>query len=46
MLRPGPELVAGLGGLHGFTGWAGPFLTDSGHAELTGLGPAVATPRR
>jgi serine protease Do len=22
------------------------FLTDSGHAELTGLGPALATPRR
>jgi queuine tRNA-ribosyltransferase len=30
MLRPGPETVAALGGLHGFMGWTGPILTDSG----------------
>jgi queuine tRNA-ribosyltransferase len=30
LLRPGPELVAELGGLHAFAGWGGPMLTDSG----------------
>ncbi len=30
MLRPGDELIARLGGLHGFTNWHGPILTDSG----------------
>lgn len=30
LLRPGPSLVAALGGLHGFTNWPGPMLTDSG----------------
>lgn len=30
LLRPGPELVRQLGGLHGFMGWPGPILTDSG----------------
>ena len=29
-LRPGVDVVAGLGGLHGFMGWDGPILTDSG----------------
>ena len=29
-LRPGIDVVAGLGGLHGFMGWSGPILTDSG----------------
>ena len=28
--RPGEETIRGLGGLHGFTGWHGPWLTDSG----------------
>jgi queuine tRNA-ribosyltransferase len=37
MLRPGPELVAALGGLHGFTPWAGPFLTDSGGYQVMSL---------
>jgi queuine tRNA-ribosyltransferase len=37
MLRPGAELVAGLGGLHGFTGWSGPFLTDSGGYQVFSL---------
>ena len=29
-LRPGVEVVRGLGGLHRFMGWAGPVITDSG----------------
>jgi queuine tRNA-ribosyltransferase len=37
MLRPGPALVAALGGLHGFTGWRGPFLTDSGGYQVFSL---------
>jgi queuine tRNA-ribosyltransferase len=37
MLRPGDELVASLGGLHGFTGWRGPFLTDSGGYQVFSL---------
>lgn len=30
LLRPGPEAVERLGGLHRFMGWPGPILTDSG----------------
>ena len=37
MLRPGDALVAELGGLHGFTGWDGPFLTDSGGYQVFSL---------
>ena len=37
MLRPGDALVASLGGLHGFTGWSGPFLTDSGGYQVFSL---------
>ena len=40
MLRPGEKTVAALGGLHGFTGWRRPYLTDSGGYQvfsLTGL---------
>lgn len=37
MLRPGDALVAGLGGLHGFTGWSRPFLTDSGGYQVFSL---------
>jgi queuine tRNA-ribosyltransferase len=36
-LRPGPEVVAELGGLHGFMGWDGPMLTDSGGFQLFSL---------
>ncbi len=39
MLRPGDELVRDLGGLHGFTGWSGPFLTDSGGYQVFSLTP-------
>jgi queuine tRNA-ribosyltransferase len=35
--RPGAELIAGQGGLHGFTGWRGPWLTDSGGYQVTSL---------
>jgi queuine tRNA-ribosyltransferase len=37
MLRPGDALVESLGGLHGFTGWEGPFLTDSGGYQVFSL---------
>src|SRR5262245_55889460 len=33
-LRPGEEVVASLGGLHGFTGWKRPILTDSGGYQV------------
>jgi queuine tRNA-ribosyltransferase len=37
-LRPGHELVKELGGLHGFTGWRKPILTDSGGFQVYSLG--------
>jgi tRNA-guanine transglycosylase len=37
-LRPGPELVAQLGGLHGLMAWTRPILTDSGGFQLFSLG--------
>ena len=41
MLRPGAETIAGLGGIHGFTGWAGHTLTDSGGYQVFSLGADV-----
>ncbi len=38
LLRPGPERVRALGGLHGFAGWKGPWLTDSGGFQVMSLG--------
>lgn len=38
MLQPGPEIVADAGGLHNFTGWRGPMLTDSGGFQIFSLG--------
>jgi queuine tRNA-ribosyltransferase len=35
--RPGEEVIARAGGLHGFTGWRGPWLTDSGGYQVTSL---------
>jgi queuine tRNA-ribosyltransferase len=35
--RPGETVIAELGGLHGFTGWRGPWLTDSGGYQVTSL---------
>jgi len=52
--RPGESVVAGLGGLHNFSGWHGPWLTDSGGFQVTSLadravvdedGVAFASPR-
>ena len=37
MLRPGAERVAALGGLHTFSGWSGPILTDSGGFQVMSL---------
>jgi queuine tRNA-ribosyltransferase len=37
MLRPGAERVARLGGLHKFTGWERPILTDSGGFQVMSL---------
>ncbi len=41
MLRPGADVVAGLGGLHRFMGWNGHLLTDSGGFQVFSLGPRV-----
>jgi queuine tRNA-ribosyltransferase len=35
--RPGDELIAELGGLHAFSGWEGPILTDSGGFQVFSL---------
>jgi queuine tRNA-ribosyltransferase len=37
MLRPGEAAVEALGGLHAFTGWDGPILTDSGGFQVFSL---------
>ncbi len=37
-LRPGIDVVERLGGLHAFTGWPGPILTDSGGFQVWSLG--------
>jgi queuine tRNA-ribosyltransferase len=36
-LRPGSEIVRDLGGLHAFTGWNRPMLTDSGGFQVFSL---------
>ena len=36
-LRPGPEVVANLGGIHSFMGWEGPIMTDSGGFQVFSL---------
>ena len=40
-MRPGAETVAELGGLHGFTRWQGPILTDSGGFQVFSHGDLV-----
>jgi len=35
--RPGDELIGELGGLHRFSGWDGPILTDSGGFQVFSL---------
>lgn len=37
MLRPTAELIEQLGGLHKFSGWHGPILTDSGGFQVMSL---------
>ena len=36
-VRPGDQLIYDLGGLHKFTGWDGPILTDSGGFQVFSL---------
>ncbi|MCL1785864.1 MAG: tRNA guanosine(34) transglycosylase Tgt [Alphaproteobacteria bacterium] len=37
MLRPGGDLMEQMGGLHEFSGWRGPILTDSGGFQIMSL---------
>ena len=36
-VRPGDKLIRDLGGVHAFTGWDGPLLTDSGGFQVFSL---------
>ena len=36
-VRPGDKLIKEIGGLHKFTGWSGPILTDSGGFQVFSL---------
>lgn len=38
MLQPGSEIIKNAGGLHKFTGWKGPMMTDSGGFQIFSLG--------
>jgi queuine tRNA-ribosyltransferase len=40
--RPGEDVIAELGGLHGFMGWDGPILTDSGGFQVFSLRDTLA----
>ena len=40
--RPGERLVEELGGLHAFSGWDGPILTDSGGFQVFSLRDTIA----
>ncbi len=41
LLRPGPEVIAALGGVGRFMGWSGPTLTDSGGYQVFSLDPRI-----
>ncbi len=41
MLRPGEKVIEEMGGLHGFMGWDGPILTDSGGFQIFSLEAAI-----
>ena len=41
-LRPGEDVIEELGGLHAFTGWDGPILTDSGGFQVFSLRDTLA----
>jgi len=36
-IRPGEQVIKQLGGLHSFSGWSGPILTDSGGFQIFSL---------
>jgi queuine tRNA-ribosyltransferase len=40
--RPGEQLIEELGGLHAFSGWNGPILTDSGGFQVFSLRDTIA----
>ncbi len=40
--RPGEDIVKSQGGLHGFTGWRGPWLTDSGGFQVSSMRDRVS----
>ncbi len=42
MLRPGADVIADAGGLHGFMAWDGPILTDSGGYQIFSLEPKIS----
>jgi queuine tRNA-ribosyltransferase len=42
-LRPGHDLIRGIGGLHRFMNWQGPILTDSGGFQIYSLGALRTT---
>jgi queuine tRNA-ribosyltransferase len=44
LLRPGPEVISKLGGLHRFAGWEGPIFTDSGGFQVFSLGHLLDAP--
>ena len=39
-LQPGEDLIERVGGVHRFTGWEGPLITDSGGFQIFSLGVA------
>lgn len=39
LLRPGPDVIEAMGGLHTFMNWQHPILTDSGGFQIFSLGP-------
>jgi queuine tRNA-ribosyltransferase len=41
--RPGEHIVEELGGIHAFSGWAGPILTDSGGFQVFSLRDTIAS---
>ena len=41
--RPGEDVIEGLGGLHAFSGWDGPILTDSGGFQVFSLAHGTVT---
>ena len=46
LLRPGPDRVAGQGGLHRFMAWPRAILTDSGGFQVFSLAGQRSSPRR